>query len=451
MQSLYVPRAKQGFTIVELLVVIVVIAILAAISVVAYNGIRDRAIESTLKHDVQSAQTQIETYRATNGSLPTTLANVNDNTGLKTSETTSIQYTPTGDTYCITATTSLSTKIVYNLNSSGGTIQPGACVGHSATGPVPANNGVTTTNTSGYYYAISNPVFDTAGNMYFADSGNNIINKITPSGVKSTYAGSNASGWVDGPAASARFFSPHGLAIDSAGVIYVADTSNNRIRKIATDGTVSTVAGNGTYASVDGTGASAQFAFPEGPVLDSSGNLYVSDRATRKIRKITSSGVVTTIAGSNAGYVDGTGSNAKLGEISFLAINPAGDIIAPDTTNNRIRKITPDGAVTTIAGSGVAATTDGTALSAEFNAPMGIAIDPAGTMYITERAGNVVRKMTSDGTVTVLAGSGIAGSANGTGTAAQFATPNGITITNSGVLYVTSYTSSSAAVIRKIE
>ncbi len=179
---------------------------------------------------------------------------------------------------------------------------------------------------------------DGAGNVYVADRYNHRIRKITASGVVSTLAGS-ASGYTDGTGTSAKFKNPTGVAVDGAGNVYVADYNNHGIRKITTSGVVSTLAGI-TYGYTDGTGTSAKFKNPYGVAVDGAGNVYVADRDNHRIRKITTSGVVSTLAGSSQGYTDGTGTSAQFAYPFGVAVDGTGNVYVADESNHRIRKIT---------------------------------------------------------------------------------------------------------------
>ena len=281
---------------------------------------------------------------------------------------------------------------------------------------------------------------DTVGNLYVADAGNHAIRKITPAGVVSTLAGNGVSGSTDGIGAAARFHIPSGLAVDAAGVVYVADSNNNIIRKIASDGTVSTLAGTaGVYGSADGTGAAAGFFYPLAVAVDAAGTVYVTEIGNNTVRKITPAGVVTTLAGKAGtfGSDDGLGSAARFRSPEGIAVDAAGNVYVADRA---IRKITPAGAVTTIAGaSGVVGSADGTAGAARFRSPSGIAVDATGNLFISDRDNNNVRKITPAADVTTYAGVGLeasAGSVDGSASAARFREPAGLAVTASGDVYV---------------
>ena len=182
-----------------------------------------------------------------------------------------------------------------------------------------------------------NVAVDSDGNLYVADTGNDRIRKITPEGIVSTFAGGKK-GFIDGPGTKAQFNHPFGVAVDLSGNVYVADTANRRIRKITPEGIVSTFAG-GTRGSDDGIGTEAQFDHPYGVAVDSDGILYVADSLNHRIRKITSEGEVSTFAGSSQGYKDGTGEEAQFFGPTGVAVDSSGDLYVADAGNHRIRKI----------------------------------------------------------------------------------------------------------------
>jgi sugar lactone lactonase YvrE len=288
-------------------------------------------------------------------------------------------------------------------------------------------------------------VVNSAGNIYVTDSGNSLIRVVTPAGVVTTLAGSPGRiGITDGTGvdADARFNSPQGPAVDSAGNIYLADYNSSTIRKITPAGVVTTFAGTaGTTGSADGTGTAATFKQPSGVAVDSSGNIYVADSGNHIIRKITPAGVVTTFAGTAAGNgsTDSTGSLARFSTPRGIATDSAGNVYVADTNNNAIRKITPAGVVTTVAGqAGTFGTADGQGTAARFNYPLGITVDSAGNIYVADVLNNAIRKISSSGDVTTLAGQAGAddGRVNGTGSAARFARPTGVSVDSSGNIYV---------------
>ena len=260
----------------------------------------------------------------------------------------------------------------------------------------------------------------------------------SPTGATvTTLTGTTAGGFSDGTTATAAFQDPSGIAVDAAGNIYVSDTDNNRIRKITPDGTVTTLAGSSTSGSDNGTGANASFFQQMGIAVDLSGNVYVADFYNNLIRKVTSAGVVTTLAGSGTyAFAEGTGIAASFKAPSAVTVDRQGNVFVCDTENNRIRKITSAGAVTTFAGSGASGADNGTGTAATFYLPQGIVIDAKGTLYVSEQGNNLIRQITSAGVVTTIAGTGSAGHADGIGTSASFSIPNGLAIDSTGNLYV---------------
>ena len=283
-----------------------------------------------------------------------------------------------------------------------------------------------------------------SGTLYVADSGNFTIRKITPAGVVTTLAGTAGSyGSADGTGAAAQFTRPGGLAVDASSVVYVADTNANTIRKITSAGVVTTLAGTaGAVGSADATGAAARFSGPSGVTVDASNHLYVADTYNHVIRMVaTLTGVVTTPIGTAnvVGSADGTGAAARFNSPSTsVAIDGAGNVYVADSNNHTIRKATPAGVVTTFAGTaGTSGSTDATGAAARFNNPAGIAVDASNNVYVVDKFNCTVRKITSAGVVTTLAGTaGSCGNSDGTGAAARFGYANGLAIDASGNLYV---------------
>lgn len=287
---------------------------------------------------------------------------------------------------------------------------------------------------------MSGPIWalpDNKGNLYIADYQGHRIRKITADGMVGTFAGDGTAGVVNGPALNARFNQPTGLAMDPQGNLYVADFSGQCIRKITPEGIVSTFVGSTQAGFLDGSGTSAQFYGPETVTADSLGNLYVGDRYNHRVRKITSGGVVSTLAGNGTvGYLDAQGVNARLSSPIGTAIDSKGNIYVAELGNNRIRKIDSSGNVTTIAGSGSAGYVDGTGTQAAFKIPTAIAIDPYDNLYVVESGNALIRRISPEKVVTTIAGNGIQGFSDGTGTAATLNTPFGISIDAHGCLYI---------------
>ena len=283
---------------------------------------------------------------------------------------------------------------------------------------------------------------DRAGSVYVADTGNHTIRKITSGGVVTTLAGmAGNSGSTDGTGSDARLNYPNGVAVDNAGNVYVADTFNSTIRKIASSGAVTTLAGlAGSVGTADGTGDTARFNNPTGVAVDGAGNIYVADMGNFTIRKITSGGEVTTLAGTpgSQGSADGTGNIARFFAPNGVAVDNAGNVYVADLGNSTVRKITSNGEVTTLAGTaGVTGSTDGTGSSARFNQPNGVAVDSAGNVYVADTGNSITRKITGAGVVTTLAGNAsLIGWSDGTGSIAHFNLPSGVAVDSAGNVYV---------------
>jgi len=278
----------------------------------------------------------------------------------------------------------------------------------------------------------SGGVLDAGGNVYVADEFNNLIRKITPEGLVSTFAGS-IWGFRDGSGTSAEFNRPTGVALDAADNVYIANSYNHRIRKITPEGVVSTIVGS-TQGFRDGDGTSAQFNYPYGVAVDAEGNVYVADSFNNRIRKITPEGLVSTFAGSTEGFRDGAGTSAQFNRPAGVGVDTAGIVYVADYYNHRIRKITPEGLVSTLAGS-TEGFRDGDGRSAQFNGPYGVALDAEGNVYVADGDNHLIRKITPEGLVSTLAGS-TRGSADGVGTSAQFNYPTDVAVDAEGNVYV---------------
>jgi sugar lactone lactonase YvrE len=313
---------------------------------------------------------------------------------------------------------------------------------------------------------------DTSDNLYVADALKHRILKIAPNGVVNTLAGSSSgeSGYVDGAASAARFSYPSGLAADAAGNVYVFDgwgeslsASNPRIRKISPSGVVSTLAGGGGgQGFVDGTGAAARFSSTGQLAVDGAGNVYVADTFNKAIRKVTPSGLVSTVFGGPIapGTESGAGSATQLGSVEALALDSAGNIYVADRDKHSVRKITPAGVMSTVAGAGpygnggLYGFADGTGAAVRFSSPTGIVVDAAGNLQVVDAGNRAIRTVTPVGGVTTLAGQGpTTGVIDGVGTAARFGAPTDIAADGVGNVYVVDRNLSAAVVgypIRKI-
>lgn len=302
----------------------------------------------------------------------------------------------------------------------------------------------------GYFDAIGpsakffNPygiAVDSSGTIYVADSGNLVVRKITAQGDVTTFAGSaGQDGFVDGTGSAARFGrqtslpGPLALATDASGNVYVSDTYNFSIRKISPAGAVTTYAGTGQMGTQDGPASSATFHDPWGIAVDAAGNVYVGDRGA--VRRISPDRMVTTIAGRviETGYQDGTAGEARFNGIAGLALDNAGNLYISDSGNRVIRRLASNGVVTTIAGSpGISGNADGVASAASFNAPFGLTMDAAGNLYVADWGNRVIRKISPSGSVSTIA----VGSADCSGGLSSFPSVTAVAMSSSGVLYFT--------------
>jgi mucin-19 len=282
---------------------------------------------------------------------------------------------------------------------------------------------------------------DAAGNIYVADTGNNTARMITPAGVVTTLAGTaGIAGYADGISNAAQFSEPTGITPVPPGNVFLTDDNNNAIRKIAPGGVTTTFAGSAGAGSVDGTGSAARFNYPAGIAVDGADNSYVSDYLNHTIREITSAGVVSTFAGlaGVAGTTNGTNGTARFTNPSGVAVDSSGNLYVADTGNNMIRKVTPAGVVTTFAGkAGIPGSLDGTGTAAQFNAPVGVAVDSASNVYVADTGNFEIRKITPGAVVSTLAGNALANGYNdATGSNAWFAGPTGIAVDGAGNIYV---------------
>jgi len=294
---------------------------------------------------------------------------------------------------------------------------------------------------------------DSANNLYVTDAAAQVIVKITSDFKIASLAGTAiAVGSADGTGTVARFNEPSDLVINDDGSFLLTDTSNASLRKVTTAGVVTTFAGtSGSKGSADGTGTAARFSAPVGITRDTAGNVYVADQTNHVIRRVTPAGVVTTLAGTAgaAGSTDGTGTAARFNLPTGVAMNSADVLYVADFGSHTLRKVTSSGVVTTFAGTaGTSGSTDGTGSAARFNKPSGLALDTAGNLYVADTGNSTVRKVSPAGVVTTLAGlSAIAGLKDGTGALAWFNEPEGVTSDTAGNLYVAD---TGNAVIRKI-
>ncbi len=299
---------------------------------------------------------------------------------------------------------------------------------------------------SARFNSPSGLAIDSQGNIYVADTGNSTIRMVTQEGIVSTVAGKAGTvGISDGIGSSALFSNPQGVAVDVNGNLYVADSMASTIRKIAPGGVVSTLAGQGGCGQKDGVGSAAQFCNPVSVVVDGVGNLYVVDAGNRMIRKITSDGTASTLAGSVVGFQDGTGAAAQFCNPVGLAFDNSGNLLVSDRgcysntnpVNPTIRRVTLTGLVTTVAGNNTAAFVDQTPATAFFGVPQGLAVDGSGNIFVADQLNSSIWEVSSSGVVTVYASDfGVTGSIDGTGASAWFDRPRGIVADSEGHLYV---------------
>jgi hypothetical protein len=307
------------------------------------------------------------------------------------------------------------------------------------------------TGASARFNTPTSVAVDSSGNVFVADENNSLLRKVSRTGEVTTVAGAaGVFGTADGSGAVARFDFPTGVAVDGAGSVYVIDTNNSTVRKVTSDGTVSTLAGDPLLSGGgDGTGIGAQFRFPTGGAVDLNGNVFVADRGNDTVRKITAAGVVTTIAGSPqvTGTTDATGAAARFNGPTGVAVDATGNVFVADQNNHTIRKIAPGGAVITLAGgAGLSGTTDATGTAARFNGPASVAVDV--NVFVADQNNHTIRKIAPGGAVTTIAGAaGKPGTDDGIGTAARFTNPSGVAVAASGTLFIADQRN---AVIRKM-
>lgn len=453
---------RFGFTIIELTVVIVIIAILATLTTVAYLSTQRDAREKSLTSDLSNVESELARYATNNSGYYGSALDWDSSGGSNVN----IDFTPTdGNVIVVTATSTGYCIKAYNPATSYDTLtnaqyvesEPGACGGSGS-----SNGGVVSTfvgsgtagfndatGTSAQFYYPGKTAFDSSGFMYVADASNHRIRKVSPAGVVTTFAGSGSPGSSDGIGTAASFSGPNGVAVDSADNVYVTDRGNQTLRKITPAQVVTTLAGSaGQQGHVNGTGAAARFDYPNSVAIGPADQIYVGDYSGT-IRTVSAGGTVSDFVGTpyNNGYVNGTGAAARFDADMRMAIDSNGNIYVADYGNYRIRKVTPAGVVTTLAGSSTRGYADGQGATAQFYAPYDVAVDSAGNVYVIDPYNNFrVRKITPSGLVSTLAGSGENAYLDGVGTAAKFSYMYGIGVDDNDVLYV-----SEAARIRKIE
>ncbi len=269
-------------------------------------------------------------------------------------------------------------------------------------------------------------VFDAAGNLYESEFYNHVIRKITPSGTITTIAGIGTSGYSGdgGPATAARLNNPINLAIDGTGNLYIADFNNNVVRKISTTGFISTFAGTGLpgYSGDGGPATVAKLFKPSGLAIDATGNVFISDCSNNRVRKVATSSTITTYAGTGGSGSSGDGGQATSAQVFQpfgVTLDATGNLYIAESPSNKVRKVAPGGIITTFAGTGsVGFSGDGgPAISAQINNPTGVALDSAGNIYIDDQSNSRIRKVSPLGVITTIAGNGIVGYAGDGGPA----------------------------------
>jgi uncharacterized protein (TIGR03437 family) len=301
------------------------------------------------------------------------------------------------------------------------------------------------------YAQLSDPMgvaVDASGDLYLADTGNNRIRKIAPAGTISTIAGDGTESGDNRLAVAAQLLSPYAVALDSLGNVYITDSGECRVRKVAPSGTIMEVAGNGICAggtfTEGGQAVSAQLFNTNGMAVDSAGNLYISDAYT--VRRVSPLGIITTYAGTDLmrGYSGdgGKATGASLGGPQGLATDSAGNLYIADTFNYVVRKVTPAGIISTVAGNGKSGDSGdgGQATSAEFRDPSAVTLDSVGNLYIADGFASRVRKVAPNGIITTVAGTGTSGyssASGGAATATQLDGPSGVAVDGGGNLFIT--------------
>ncbi len=298
---------------------------------------------------------------------------------------------------------------------------------------------------------LSNPTrvaVDASNNVYFGESSNNRVRMVNSLGIISTVAGNGIAGYSGdgGLATLAQIKNPQGVAIDGSGNIYIAEPQNHRIRKVNSAGIISTYAGTGSsgFSGDGGTAALAQINSPYGIAVDASGNLYIGDAGNHRVRMVNTSGIISTFAGNGVLGFNGDGGAATLAQLkgpSGIAIDAFGNVYIADEGNHRIRKVNSSGIISTVAGTTVSGYSGdgGMAIQAKLNYPEGVAVDAAGNLYIADLGNYVIRKVNVSGIISTYAGTGVSGYSGDGGPAntCQFKNPNGVATDANGNLYIT--------------
>ena len=341
--------------------------------------------------------------------------------------------------------------IADTVNSAVRRVAGGVIVTVAGTGGVPGYYGDGLAATSAQLNSPSSVALDSAGNLYISDTVNDAIRKVAASGVISTIAGNGVPGFSGDTmaAASALLRGPWGVAADRSGDVFIADSLNNRVREIGTNGNINTVAGSGVSVSLGNGGPAAlsELALPAAVATDSSGNLYIADTSGNTVRKVAPNGAITILAGNGIPGYTGDGGPAVSAQVNRprgIALDSSGNIYIADTENHVIREITTNGNITTYAGLGIAGYegNGGLATLAQFNFPCGLAVDSSANVYIADLGNNVVREITvSNGDIVLVAGGynpGYSGD-GGQAASAQLNSPSSVALDSSNNIYIADY------------
>lgn len=279
---------------------------------------------------------------------------------------------------------------------------------------------------------------DRSNNWFVVDSGNHVIRQINRFGIVTTFAGRGAAGFSDGIGRVAMFNEPNAIAIDRSGNLFVSDAGNFRIRKIAPNGQVTTIAGSGREGNNEGPAREAEFVYPAGVAIDRSGAIYVADRGAHRIKRITPAGIVMIAAGTGEpGIENGTAILAKFHAPTGIAFDEVDNLYVADSGSHTVRRIDPSGVVITVAGSGLPGYRDGVREEARFFEPTGVAVDREGNLIITDSKNHRIRKIKlPEGRVTTLAGNGRPGDLNGPSNSAEFNSPAGLDVDPVGQIVI---------------
>ena len=287
---------------------------------------------------------------------------------------------------------------------------------------------------------------DASGNLFIADAANSCIRKVGTNGLISTVAGSGVAGYAGdgGPATAAQLWFPYGVAVDGSGDLFIADWFSCRVRKVGTNGIITTVAGNGTpgYSGDGGAAAKAQLQYPYGVAVDGSGDLFIADSGNNAVRKV-GTGVITTVAGNGTRGYSGDGGAATSAELNFpagVAVDASGNLFIADENNNCVRRVGTDGLITTVAGNGFAGSfgVGAAATNTELNLPYGVAVDAAANLFVADSSNNIVREVDISGRIATVAGNGTPGyfGDGGAPTSAELDHPTGVAVDAAGNLFI---------------